>query len=55
MDSRKVTPPGINTTGANLAEEKLGDRDTATTNAPATRSDQEMLSLQWWGNKGKIY
>jgi len=51
MNSSKVTPPGITTTAANVAEDKLGDRDTATTNVPATRTGQEMLSLQWWGKK----
>ncbi|KIM93482.1 hypothetical protein OIDMADRAFT_61628 [Oidiodendron maius Zn] len=51
MDPSKITPPRTTTTAANAAEQKLGDRDTATTNAPASQSDREMHSLQWWGKK----
>lgn len=51
MDTSKITPPGITTTAANMAQNHLGDRPVSTTNQASTRPDQKMLSLQWWGNK----
>lgn len=41
----------MNTFVANKAEEMLGDRPTATTNAPNYRSDETMLALRWYGFK----
>ena len=41
----------MNTFVANKAEEKLGDRPTATTNKPNLRPDETMLALRWYGNK----
>ncbi|KAI9819133.1 MAG: hypothetical protein M1827_007289 [Pycnora praestabilis] len=41
----------MNTFVANKAEEKLGDRPTATTNAPNTRPNETMMALQWYGNE----
>ncbi|KAK5461133.1 hypothetical protein LTS15_003196 [Exophiala xenobiotica] len=41
----------MNTIVANKAEEKLGDRPTATTNEYAARPDETMLALRWYGDK----
>jgi hypothetical protein len=54
MDSSKITPPGITTTVANQAQKTMGDRPTTTTNTPNMRPDSTQLTLQWWGNKGKL-
>lgn len=35
---------------ANLAEAKLGDRPTVTTNKSKYREDEKMLALRWYGN-----
>jgi hypothetical protein len=53
MDLPKTTPVGMTTTAANMVQHHMGERPTSTTNEPKTRPDQTMLSLQWWGNKGK--
>ncbi|TKA75291.1 hypothetical protein B0A49_04033 [Cryomyces minteri] len=41
----------INTLLANKAEEKLGDRPTATTNKPDSRPNETILVLRWYGNE----
>jgi threonine dehydrogenase-like Zn-dependent dehydrogenase len=41
----------MNTIVANKLEEKLGDRETATTNQPKYRTDSTMLALRWHGNE----
>lgn len=41
----------MNTFVANKIEEKLSDRPTATTNRHATRPNETMLALRWYGNK----
>jgi len=51
--SNKFTLPGVTTTVANMAQDVMGPRDTATTNLPNARSGESMLSLQWYGNEGK--
>jgi len=51
MDSANITPPGITTTAANMAQKYLGHRPVSTNNQASTSPDQTMLSLQWWGNK----
>jgi hypothetical protein len=43
--------PIMNTIVANKAEEKLGDRPTATTNEYDARPDETMLALRWYGDK----
>ena len=52
MDTSKIIPLGITTTVANKAEDVMGHRPTTTTNAPKTRPNETMLSLQWYGNRG---
>jgi hypothetical protein len=51
--SNKITPPGLTTTVANMAQDALGPRDTVTTNFPNARQGESMLSLQWYDNGGK--
>jgi hypothetical protein len=53
--SGKITPPGLTTTVANMAQDLMGPRDTITTNLPNARPGETMLSLQWYGNKGKSH
>jgi hypothetical protein len=53
--SNKITPPGLTTTVANMAQDAMGPRDTVTTKFPNARPGETMLSLQWYGNEGKYY
>lgn len=51
----KITPPGLTTTVANTAQDKMGPRDTVTTNYPNARPGETMLAVQWYGNEGKYH
>lgn len=47
----KVTPPGITTTVANLAQKAMGDRDTSANVIPHARKGETQLTLQWYGKQ----
>lgn len=48
----KFTPPGVNTTVANAAQQAIGERPIVTTTKPLTRPNETQLTNQWFGKCG---